>query len=70
MPNGKLYDIEVLERQSHGRCGKTVLAKWCLSGTSKKAACDFASEIVAGMTWRAILTESEEYGHLCDFVLR
>lgn len=60
----KQYAVEILEHYSHGIYGKERYAAWCLSETSKKGACSFASEIVAGMTWRQILTE--KYGEGSD----
>lgn len=56
----KQYAVEILERHTHGIYGKERYTVWCLSETSKKGACSFALEIVAGMTWRQILTE--KYG--------
>lgn len=57
------YAVDVLERYSHGIYGKEKYTSWLLSETSKTRACCFAAEIVAGMTWREILTEArpEEY---------
>ena len=56
----KQYAVEILERYAHGVYGKERYTVWCLSETSKKGACSFASEMIAGMTWAQILTE--KYG--------
>ena len=64
----KQYAVEVLEKHSHGTYGKELYATWCLSETSKKGACSFASEILAGMSWREIFVGNDKYSKLDDFM--
>ena len=53
----KLYKVTVMAKYSNGRYGKVKYQSWGLQATSKKNACDFAYDIVAGMTWREIFSE-------------
>lgn len=55
----KQYRVEVMEHYNHGHHGKERFQVWGLSATSKKNACDFAYDIVAGMTWREIFADKE-----------
>lgn len=53
----KLYRVDVLEKVSHGIDGKEIYTSWALTESSKKRACYFAAEIIAGMTWKELLQE-------------
>jgi hypothetical protein len=53
----KLYRVDILEKASHGIYGKEQYTSWALSESNKQRACNFAEEIVAGMTWKELLQE-------------
>jgi hypothetical protein len=60
----KQYAVEVMTKHSNGRYGKERYCVWCLSETSKAKAESFASEILAGMTWREIL--EDKWGEMAE----
>lgn len=62
------YAVDVLEKYSHGIYGKERYTSWRLSETSKQRACNFAAEIVAGMTWQEILSEARPDEYLKMYV--
>ena len=54
----KQYEVEVMEKYSHGQHGKQRFMGWILSHTSKDGAIDFAKDIMSGMTWGDFKKES------------
>lgn len=53
----KDYAVEVVSRYQSGPYGKAKYTTWCLSDTSKANVCAFGMEIIAGSTWREILSQ-------------
>lgn len=51
----KTYSVEVLEKYSHGKYGKTYFFGLCVSATSKKSAETFAEELVNEMDMNEFL---------------